>query len=392
MMPRMGIPDAWAYSKGDGVLIGFTGSGIDDSYNAPFGAAHYATIDSYGRQPFYQNTNGSGPDASPACDHETRLSNLAAAPRDGRGVVGIAYHANAYSNYFENDEYAWDEQAAADAIYYTTVYAGVKVMTMAWGSFTGSQAISDAIDNAYYNYDVMLVGAAGTCYHGTDDCPSMGSAVFPASKGEVLAATGSNWDRIRPTDNYDWGSKIEGVLSYTRLATNGFGGAAEELNGSSAATGVIGGVAALVRSRYPTMNNYAAVHRILDTYGSKCHDPPPQWRNSMVNAVAAVGGPCLQPISGASVVGPIMYPDQQSVTTTFSATASGENSANYSYSWSNWSHGASISYTFWANNGVSYTLPVTVVVTDPATGVQSFRTISVYVNVFNNQCGKGGEC
>ncbi len=289
--------------------------------------------------------------------------------------------------------YAWNEAEVADAVFYTAVYAHAKVITMAWGSVTGSDLISDAIDNAYYSYDVLLVGAAGTCFGGSSDCPRMGSAVFPASKGEVLAASGSNWNGTRPTDNYDWGSKVEGVLSYTQLATVGFGvGSPEELSGSSAPTGVIGGVAALVRSRYPTINNSSAVNRILNSLGDKCHDAPPQWRNSMVNAVAAVGGPCASHISGPSAVGPITYPAQQSVTATFTVTASGDNSANYTYSWSNGSHGSSISYTFWANNGVSYTLPVDVVVTDPSTGVYALRTINVYVNVFYNQCGHGGEC
>lgn len=223
MMPQMGIPDAWAYSKGDGVLIGVTGQGIDDSPGAPFGPIHFATVDSYGRRAFYQNTNGSGADASPSCDHETRLANLMAAPRDGYGVAGIAYRSGVYSNYFTDSPVVTDEAAASSAIYYTAVYAFAKVMTLAWGTATGSQAISDAIDNAYYNYDVVLVGAAGTCWSGTDDCPGMGSAVFPASKGEVLAASGSNWNGTRPMDNFDWGSKIEGVLAYTRLATVGMG-------------------------------------------------------------------------------------------------------------------------------------------------------------------------
>lgn len=178
MMTAMGIPDAWLYSKGDGVLIGFTGEGVDHSYDAPFGSGHYAAGDSYGRQPFYQNTNGSGPDASPQCDHETRLANIAAAPRDGHGVVGVAYRANVYSNYFEDGVYTTDEAAAASAVYYTGVYAHAKVITMAWGSLTGNNGISDTIDNLYYNYDVMFVGAAGTCWGGTGLCPNMGSAVF----------------------------------------------------------------------------------------------------------------------------------------------------------------------------------------------------------------------
>lgn len=390
IMPRMGIPDAWQYSTGSGTTLGITDSGVDEQYPAAFSEAHYATVDSYGRRPFWQQSNGNGPDLSPACDHGTREANIAAAPRDGRGIVGVAYRASVYSNYFEDFPLITDEYSAAVAIYASYNNGRANVIMMAWWGTT----ISDAIDAFYYGNDVVFVGAAGTCHNSSDDCPGMGSAVFPAEKGEVLAATGTNWEGTRPHDNYDWGSKIEGVLSYTRVASVGIGGAAAELNGSSAPTGVIAGVAALVRSRYPYMSNHDVVHRILDTDGDKCHDPPPQWRNSMVNAVAAVGGPCLSHISGPTGVGPIAKPTE-SATAHFSVTATGDNSANYTYRWSNNAPGSSISYTFWANFGwTSYTMPVTVAVTDPATGVQASRTVNVYVRAHDPDppCGPGVMC
>lgn len=376
--------DATTVLTGEGTATVF----IDDSFAAPFGSGHYATVDSYGRQPFYQNTSGSGPDASPQCDHETRLANIAAAPRDGIGVVGIAYRANVYSNYFEDGVYNTDEAAASAAVYYIGVYAHAKVITMAWGSLTGNSGISDTIDNLYYNYDVMFVGAAGTCWGGTGYCPNMGSAVFPASKGEVLAATGANWDGSRPTDNYDWGANFEGVLTYTTLATVGLGsGTASDLGGSSASTGVIAGVAALVRSRYPWLNAHDAMYRILNTDGAICRDPPPAWRPGMVNALAAVGGPCILQINGPTTIN-ITAPTDYA-TADYSVTVIGDNSANYTYSWSTQHPGNTTTAYFYANGWTPYQSYVTVTATDPATGASVTRTLSIYMNSTD---GSGGAC
>jgi hypothetical protein len=393
VMPRMGIPDAWAYSKGDGVKLGITDSGVEDTYPAAFSGAHYSTVDSYDRGTFYQVTPNGGADQIPTCDHGTREANLAAAPRDGQGVVGVAYRSGAYSNYFENSPVILDDYSAAVAILSTYNDSRASVIMMAWGLVSYSASVSDAIDNLYYQHNVVLVGSAGTCGV-TDNCLGRNdSAIWPANKGEVLAVTGSNWDGTRPTDNFDWGTKIEGVLGYTRLATVGFGGAAREINGSSAPTAVIAGVAALVRSRYPSMSNHDVVSRIVNTAGDICHDPPPQWRNNMVNVVAAVGGPCLQTIYGPRAVGVITKP-ARSTTGTFSITATGDNNGNYTFWWGNNTVGRTIQWTFWANSTwTPYYALVNVLVTDPVTGVQVGRAINVYVNSSDpGTCGHGGVC
>ena len=70
---------------------------------------------------------------------------------------------------------------------------GAKVISMAWGLTSQSWYINDVIDYWHYNHDVMFVGAAGTCPDGW--CPGNdNTAIFPASKEEVLAVTGANQD------------------------------------------------------------------------------------------------------------------------------------------------------------------------------------------------------
>jgi len=99
------------------------------------------------------------------------------------------------------------------------------------------------------------------------------------------------------------------VLAFTNLATTGLHtDAIVNIAGSSGATGITGGIATLVRSRYPSMTNRDVMNRLMNTSGRACRGIyAPAWRDALVNAYAALGGIC---ISG-DFVGPsqvIFYP------------------------------------------------------------------------------------
>jgi len=192
-----------------------------------------------------------------------------------------------------------DASRASDAIHLAVVN-GAKVVVMAWAELWGYDNINDEIDMHYYYDDVMFVGAAGTCPG--SDCPHMGTAMFPAAKGEVLAVTGAASNGSRPSNMYDVGDKWTAVTAYTDLATTGlYTSNLVNLAGSSGATGVVGGVAALVRSRYPTKTAWQTMDWLRATSGHNCAAPN-AWRDLMINAFAAVGGFCSSRINGAALV------------------------------------------------------------------------------------------
>jgi len=296
----MDIDLAWQVGTGRGITIGITDTGLDQSQSSEFNPAYFASGDSYGRSLGYADLMGD----TPTCSHGTRIAGLAAAPRDGRNVVGAAYGANLYAVH-QADGTNPDVNNAADAIHEAVVSGGAKVVVMAWGELNWYDNVANEIASHYYNDDVMFVGAAGTCPIGSY-CPNLGSAVFPAEMGEVLAVTGANSDGSRPSNMYDYGSKTEGIVAYTNLGTTGLNtDVITAIGGSSAATGVMGGIAAFVRARYPSLTNLEVVNRLIATSGAECAGAHPAvWRDAMVNAYAALGGICITRNWDGTVSGP----------------------------------------------------------------------------------------
>lgn len=290
----MNIPQSWKLTAGQGVTVGVTDTGVDTLGSSEFNSGYVSTGASAGRTFLEMSEYAAG--QQPSCSHGTRIAGLAVGPRNGRSVVGAAYRANVVGFYQSNSEdpIRGNANDAIDSV----VAHGAKVVIMAWGMDTGSDLLSNTIDDAYYNRDVMFVGAAGTCPIGSY-CPRMDSAVFPASKEEVLAATGANHDGSRPGDMFAYGGK-SGVLAYTNLATTGLQRSdLVNLAGSSAATGIVGGIATLVRAYNPQLTNRQAMDRLIRTSGSTC-GAPHAWTEAMVNASAAVGGPCVYYLLGPS--------------------------------------------------------------------------------------------
>jgi len=380
----MQIDKAWFFSTGAGVTIGITDTGVDTDPPSEFSTGYVNTGSSSGRSFWVDNLKSRTYPfwgTVPTCAHGTHIAGLAAAPRNGRSVVGAAYASNLVEVYQADGENP-DVVLAGEAIHEAVQPPmNAKVVIMAWGEYNWYDNVSNEINAHYYNDDVMFVGAAGTCPFGSL-CPQMGSAVFPADKEEVLAVTGANYpDGTRPYNMFDYGTK-SGILAYTNLPTTGFQTPTIVVSGgSSAATGVVGGIAALVRARYPSLNNRAVMDRLIQTAGSKCSDLYVTWRNSMVNALAAVGGQCPV-ITGPAQV-QITSPNR-SVTATYHVVATGDNSGQYTYSWTagGGASGTTVTQTFWSNSTwTSYTDYASVTVTDPVTGFIVTRWFPVYVSL-----------
>jgi hypothetical protein len=305
----MNLDKAWQLSTGAGVTVGVTDTGLDTDNPSEWSPAYASSGDSYGRSVASVAVKIPW---SVVCAHGTKISGLVGAPRDGRNIVGAAYRANIVSVYQADGENP-DVTLAANAIHAAAtgvpgVYAPAKVIVMAWGEWNWYDNVANEIDTHYYNDDVIFVGASGTCFLGLSYCPRMETAVFPAEKEEVLAVSGANADGTRPGDMYDFGTK-SGVLAYTDLASTGLGTTnLQNISGSSASTGIMGGIAALVRSRYPSMTNRDVMNRLMATAGVWCAgNNAPAWRDAVVNAYAALGGVCIQ----GSPIGPsqvIFYP------------------------------------------------------------------------------------
>jgi subtilisin family serine protease len=387
----MNIDRAWYYSKGDGVTIGITDTGVDWSGDSQFSPANFSAGDSYGRH--ISNFALAGP-IDPINSHGTRIAGLVAAPRDGRSVVGVAYRSSVLA--FNQAEDTWPQGDEPASAIHNAAVNGAKVIVMAWGMLTEYSVITNEIYAHFYNDDVMFVGAAGTCPDALGaNCPRMNSAVFPSALGEVLATTAQTTSGTRPTDVYDFGSKHEGILAYTDLATTGMRRPdIVSISGSSAATGVMGGVAALVRSRFPAMSNRAVMEQIIGTSGDICRETPRSWRNSLINAAAAVGGLCAAKPAGDNAVAlTIAQPHHAS---TYCANVTG-GSGSYSYFWGNSTTGQCATWHYYLPHvPQDRTYYVFYRVTDNVTGLSEMNSINVtawYIRMSDTDpCPPGYTC
>ena len=295
----MNIFNAWKLTAGQGVTVGVTDTGVDTIGGtvgqSEFSGAYVNAGSSAGRTFKYIKDYTISDGLESTCSHGTRITGLALGPRNGRSVVGVAWLSNIFE-YWQDNSFDPARGNAGRAID-SSGTNGAKVIMMAWGMLTGSDLISNTIDDWYYNHDVMFVGAAGTC--GPDwICPRQESAFFPASKAEVLAVTGAAHDGSRPGVDYWYGTK-GGVTAFQDLPTTGWRRPdLVTLGGTSGATGIVGGVAALVRAYNPQMTNRQVMDRLIYTAGFNCASPA-SWTNSIVNASAAVGGACVSPLHNA---------------------------------------------------------------------------------------------
>lgn len=238
------VPGAWDMgATGKGVTIAIVDSGIalnhpDLKDNIVPG---YNAITQSNAPGANQDDNG----------HGTHVAGIAAAERNGVGIVGVAYDAKIMpikSVNFEGDGY--DDAIAAGIVW--AADHGAKIINLSLGAENGvsSEVIKQAVNYAY-NKGSLLVAAAGNYDPSTQKNPGVD---YPASDPHVLAvaATDKN-DQIAsfstsgpqislaaPGDEIasDWWSLAEGP---------GYANA----SGTSMASPFVAGEAALIWGQHP---------------------------------------------------------------------------------------------------------------------------------------------
>jgi cell wall-associated protease len=217
---------------------------------------HYEDVS----EKYYGNNDVKGPDAM----HGTHVAGIIAAVRgNGIGMDGIANNAKIMALRVVPDGDERDKDIA-NAIHYA-VDNGARVINMSFGK--GESPYKKAVDEAVLyaeKHDVLLVHAAGNAADDNDVTPS-----FPVSlldrKGLFVRKKAKNWleigalsfstdeDMIASFSNY--GKKnvdifSPGVRIYATVPDNKY----EFLDGTSMASPVMAGVAALIRSYYPKLS------------------------------------------------------------------------------------------------------------------------------------------
>jgi type VII secretion-associated serine protease mycosin len=237
------IAEAQRLSQGHGVVVGLVDTGVDASH-PDLADAVEAGVD----------LSGTAADGRHDSDgHGTHLAGLIAARgRPGNvGALGIAPQASILPVKIALG------LAASQGLRGLTwaVDHGAKVVCFA------TNASSDGDLDAAVAYaqaaDVVIVAAAGNSPREFDMLPL-------ARKPGVLAVGGINQDGIRDPVSVS-GTQMGLVAPAIDVVSTGIGGRYRTGTGTSDSAAIVAGVAALVRSKYPTLSAPEVIHRLTAT-------------------------------------------------------------------------------------------------------------------------------
>ncbi|MHA6247352.1 S8 family serine peptidase [Pontibacter sp. CAU 1760] len=260
--------EGWAVEKGDtNVVIGILDTGyklshedlrtkVKRNYSDPIDGIDNdgdGYVDNYTGWDFSDQDNNVFDDTQYK-GHGTGVAGVAAgATNNGKGIASLGYNTlfmplKVFSS-VKNGRFGGYE-----AIVYAATH-GCKVINLSWGGTGQSQFEQDIINFAALDYDVLIVAAAGNTNKLLD--------IFPAAYDNVLSVGGSNTLDVKSRDhsyNYriDLTAPSENILSPNMTSDNSYAGAW----GTSFASPIVAGAAALVRSRFPHLTALQAIERL----------------------------------------------------------------------------------------------------------------------------------
>ncbi|MCX8051088.1 MAG: S8 family serine peptidase [Chlorobi bacterium] len=277
-LTKIRATDAWDSIPGNAplVLIAIVDTGVDytheDLADVIFVNPGETGTDSQGRD---KRTNGVDDDGNgfvddwhgwdialgdndprPGNEHGTHVAGIAAATVNNRiGVAGVCNRARILPV-----KCATDSPSAPSILngYEGIAYAaamGAKVINCSWGGNTSSQAEQEVINTAIAAGSVVVAAAGNS---GGEE------QLFPAGYTGVLsvAAVGSNDVRAAFSSYHvSVGISAPGVSILSTYPGNTYGYA----DGTSMASPVVAGAAALVRAKYPTLDPLHVVARLKAT-------------------------------------------------------------------------------------------------------------------------------
>jgi len=223
--------DAWTDSEDPS-----TGNNIDDDNNG--------FIDDWKGWDFDSDDN----DGSGGFFHGTAVAGVVAAKtNNNNGVAGIAGGNNnkgtsiMIGNVGNN---APNGSVLDDAILYAAANgANIIQLSLSVGS---SQALNDAITEAYNTHGVLIIGAAGNS--------SASSVGYPSSHPDIMAVGASNQNDFKSGFS-QYGDKLEISAPGSDIVTTTLNNGYVSTSGTSFSAPLTSGIASLVMSRHPNLTN-----------------------------------------------------------------------------------------------------------------------------------------
>lgn len=303
-LAESGITKAWEVSKGAGVKVAVIDSGVDAGHPDLKGAVTGGYDASGAGTPDGQKTLGVKPEhgtlvatmlagrghqpATPTASPSPAAPAVAGPGPDG--IVGVAPEAEilSVSTWLgtANPAGKSDQDQIPEAVRWA-VDNGAKVINISLGSATPQWPQSwDAAFLYAEQKDVVIVAAAGNRVGGNLQVGA------PATIPGVLTVAGLDRKGAASVDSSSQGISI-GVAAPAENLLGGLpGGGYAEWAGTSGATPIVAGVAALIRSKWPEMSAKQVINRIVST--AKDAGPAgkdPLYGFGVLNAEAALKDP-----------------------------------------------------------------------------------------------------
>ena len=235
-LSKVGASTAWDTTQGDGIVIAILDSGVDGSHPdlAPNLVAGYNVYDG--------NTN-----TSDVCGHGTAVAGAAAAAtNNGIGVAGVAGQAQimpvriAYLDAASNGCYAYYSTIASGITY--AADHGARIANVSYAGVAGSAAIQSAAQYLKGKGGLLFVAAGNA---GIDENLSPTTTMIAVSATDSGDAKAS-WS--------SYGSFVSLAAPGAGIWTTSRGGAYQAWNGTSFASPVAAGVAALMMAARPELD------------------------------------------------------------------------------------------------------------------------------------------
>lgn len=227
---QVDLESAWDISKGDGTIIGIYDYDGVDADHADL-AGHRVRADCDGEN-------------NPTDDHGTQVTGVAAAVTDNTtGVAGAGYNA---------DFIGLEVDGASDAAnkIRCLVDEGADVIVTSSPSKVDDEpsSLRDAVAYAY-EAGVLVICSAGNANHPTQGIPY---TQWPAANWRSLPVGSTDSTDTRAGDS-NYGSWLDVMAPGVKIPTTQNGGGYITVKGTSFATPLVGGIAALMRARNRTL-------------------------------------------------------------------------------------------------------------------------------------------
>ena len=262
VLDMLGVQSAWSVSKGANVTVAVIDSGVNPDVSDLDGAVKTGS----------DFTNLKTSDSDPHWgQHGTWMASIIAGRGDGYasddGIIGVAPEAKilsirvipdmndpGYKKYDNEREGQIQDELAAGINQAVRDHA--QVISMSIGYSAPSGAVRDALQDAY-DHGIVLVASAGNSgdndeQHNRGGAHGWAPVSFPAEYPGVLSVGAVNMDK-QPTSFSSGNLSVKVAAPGEAVPAQGRNGLYYTVNGTSPACALVAGVAALIKSKYPSI-------------------------------------------------------------------------------------------------------------------------------------------